>query len=166
MNWKVLYVASRSEKKVNQRLNDLGLESYVPLKTERKKWSDRIKTVSTPMINGYVFVRVNEKERDTVFKAQGVLNYVRYNGGDATVRDIEMTALKSIEQKGYYVEGEFSKELQKGDKVMIKYGQFKGLHGTVKSIDGENVYRIMIDSIGYSLTVKVPEEILVKDKKK
>lgn len=141
------------------------MESYVPLRTERRKWSDRVKMVSTPMINGYVFVRVNEKERDTVFKAQGVLNYVRYNGGDATVREIEITALKSIEEKGYFVEGAFAQQLQKGDKVIIKYGPFKGLHGTVKTIANENVYRITIESIGYSLTVKVPEEVLVKGNK-
>jgi transcriptional antiterminator RfaH len=165
MNWRVLYVASRSEKKVNQRLTELGLESYVPLKTERKKWSDRVKIVSTPMINGYVFVKVSEKERDTVFKAQGVLNYVRYNGGDATVRDIEITALRSIEEKGYYVEGAFSQQLQKGDKVIIKYGPFKVLHGSVKATASESVYHITIESIGYSLSVKVPEEVLVKNNK-
>ncbi|MBK7311178.1 MAG: UpxY family transcription antiterminator [Sphingobacteriaceae bacterium] len=164
MNWRVLYVTSRSEKKVNQRLTDLGLESYVPLKTEKRRWSDRMKTVSTPLINGYVFVKVSEKERDIVFKAQGVLNYVRYNGGDATVRDIEITALKSIEEKGYFVEGALSQSLQKGDKVLIKYGPFKGLNGSVKSLANENVYFITIESIGYSLTVKVPEEVLVKNK--
>lgn len=80
MKWKVLYVASRSEKKVNQKLNEFGIESYVPLRTERRKWSDRIKTINIPLINGYVFVKVDEKIRDTVFKVKGVLNYVRYNG--------------------------------------------------------------------------------------
>lgn len=116
------------------------------------------------MINGYVFVRVGEKERDLVFKAQGVLNYVRYNGGDATVRNIEIVALRSIEEKGYFVEGSFAQQLQKGDKVAIKYGPFKGLHGTVKASANESVYHITIESIGYSLTVKVPEEVLVKQK--
>ena len=118
------------------------------------------------MINGYVFVKVSDKERDTVFKAQGVLNYVRYNGGDASVRDIEITALRSIEEKGYFVEGAFSQSLQKGDKVIIKYGPFKGLTGSVKAVAKENVYRITIESIGYSLTVKVPEEVLVKNNNK
>ena len=164
MNWKVLYVASRSEKKVSQRLNELGLQGYTPLKTERKKWSDRMKTVSSPMISGYVFVKANEKDRDLVFKAQGVLNYVRYNGADAIVRDIEMEALKSIEEKGYFVEGGFQESFKEGDKVVIKHGPFKGLSGLVRSVGNENVYRIHIESIGYSLTVKVPEEVLEKNK--
>lgn len=162
MNWKVLYVSSRSEKKVSQRLNDLGLVAYTPLKTEKRKWSDRLKTVSMPMISGYVFVQVSDKDRDLVFKAQGVLNFVRYNGSDAIVRDVEMEALRSIEEKGYYVEGEFSHSFKEGEKVLIKYGPFKGLEGTVRSIANENIYRISIESIGYVLTVKVPEEVLAK----
>lgn len=166
MNWKVLYVASRSEKRVSQRLKDLGLNAYAPLRTEKRKWSDRLKTVSIPMISGYVFVQVTDKDRDLVFKAQGVLNFVRYNGGDALVRDIEIEALKSIEEKGYFVEGAFSQSFKEGEKVMIKYGPFKGLEGSVKSVANENIYRISIESIGYALTVKVPEEVLVKGNNK
>jgi transcription antitermination factor NusG len=165
MKWKVLYVASRSEKKVSQRLNELGLQGYTPLRTEKRKWSDRMKTVSLPMINGYVFVKVTDKDRDLVFKAQGVLNYVRYNGGDAIVRDIEIEALRSVEEKGYFVEGGFQQSFKEGDKVMIKYGPFKGLSGFVRSVGNENIYRIHIESIGYSLTVKVPEEVLINEKK-
>lgn len=162
MNWKVLYVSSRSEKKVHQRLTDLGIECYVPLKTERKKWSDRVKTVVTPLINGYVFVKVDDKQREDVFKAQGVVNFVRYNGGDATVREIEIEALRSIEEKGYYVEGSFEKNFSTGDNVLIKYGPFKGLRGFVTELAKSDEYRIHIESIGYSLTIKVPEEILEK----
>jgi hypothetical protein len=42
-SWKALYVASRSEKKVHAFLTEMGLESYLPLKTEKKQWSDRKK---------------------------------------------------------------------------------------------------------------------------
>jgi len=164
MNWKVLYVASRSEKKVNERLTELGLECYVPLKKERKQWSDRKKIVITPLISGYVFVKVTDQNRDTVFRAAGVLQYVRYNGGDALIKTKEIEALKSIEEKGYYVEGSFSNNVKLGDRVLIKHGPFKGFHGEVKSIASEKIYKIMIESIGYSLSIKVPEEILEKQK--
>ncbi|MFO0358112.1 MAG: UpxY family transcription antiterminator [Sphingobacteriaceae bacterium] len=164
MTWKVLYVASRSEKKIEKRLKELGLEPYVPLRSEKRKWSDRIKLVSTPMINGYVFVNLIEKDRDLVFKAQGVLNFVRYNGGDAIVRDVEIEALRSIEQKGYFVESLSYQQFDQGDKVEIKYGPFKGLIGSVSSKGGESVYKISIESIGYSLQINVPEEVLIKSK--
>jgi len=163
LTWKVLYVASRSEKKVNERLIQLGIESYLPLKREKRKWSDRTKLVITPMINGYVFVNVNEKNRDEVFKAQGVINYVRYNKGDASIRQIEIDALKSVEEKGYYVEGEFGAKINQGDQVEIKYGPFKGLRGVVKSSLKESICSVQIESIGYTLTVRIPTEVLIKN---
>lgn len=157
-------MASRSEKKVNQRLQELGLESYVPLKTEKKQWSDRIKTVVSPLISGYVFAKVNDATREEVFKVNGVINYVRYNGGDAVVREQEIVALKSIEEKGYYIEGSFSEEWKTGDKVLIQYGPFKGLYGAIQSEAHEDVFKIAIEDIGYILTIKVPKEVLVKHK--
>ncbi len=162
MSWKVLYVASRCEKKVNTRLLQLGVESYVPLKRERKKWSDRIKLVATPMISGYVFVNVTEKNRDEVFKARGVVNYVRHGGTDAVVRQKEIDALKSIEEKGYHVEGTFDNVFTEGDLVEIKYGPFKGLRGKIKSNARESVCSVQIESIGYTLTVTIPIEVLKK----
>jgi len=149
---------------VAERLQQEGIECYVPMKKELKLWSDRKKMVESPLINGYVFVKPTNLQRDTVLQFQGVLQYVRYNSDDAIVRDIEIEALKSIEEKGYFVNGEFSKNLTPGDRVMIMHGPFKGLYGSVKTHAKESVYYINIEGIGYTLAVKVPEEVLVKQK--
>jgi transcription termination/antitermination protein NusG len=164
IHWKVIYVSSRAEKKVAERLQQEGIECYVPIKKELKHWSDRKKIVESPLISGYVFVKPTALQRDTVLQFQGVLQYVRYNSADAMVRDIEIEALKSIEEKGYFVDGEFSKDLSTGDRVKIEHGLFKGLFGSVKTQAKESVYSITIEGIGYALTVKVPEEVLVKQK--
>ncbi|WP_317898649.1 UpxY family transcription antiterminator [Aurantibacillus circumpalustris] len=162
--WKVIYVSSRAEKKVAERLQQDGIECYVPIKKELKHWSDRKKMVESPLISGYVFVKPTALQRDSVLQFQSVLQYVRYNSGDAIVRDIEIEALKSIEEKGYFVDGEFSKDLNTGDRVKIEHGPFKGLYGSVKTQAKECIYNISIEGIGYALTVKVPEEVLVKQK--
>ncbi len=162
MYWKVLYVSSRSEKKVDQRLKELGVESYVPIKREKRKWSDRMKWVNIPMISGYVFVKVNEKNRDLVFRANGVLNFVRHNGADALVREAEIEALRSIEEKGYYVEVFGTDKKDIGDKVEIKYGPFKGLKGTVVNTAKEEEHTIQIEGIGYALRVTLPSEVFEK----
>jgi transcriptional antiterminator RfaH len=161
--WKALYVASRSEKKVNSSLQEFGLESYVPLKTEKKQWSDRKKVVISPLINGYVFVKTNEQNRDLVFKNPHVIQYVRYNNADAIIKDLEIEVLKSIEQKGYYVEGKFGIDFKEGERTLITHGPFKGYKGIIKSKASETLYYIDIESIGYSLTIKVPLEILQKN---
>ncbi|MDX2171893.1 MAG: UpxY family transcription antiterminator [Bacteroidota bacterium] len=160
--WKALYVASRSEKKVNSSLQELGLESYLPLKTEKKQWSDRKKTVVSPLINGYVFVKTSEQNRDFVFKVANVIQYVRSNGRDAIIREDEIEVLKSIEKKGYFVEGKFGINFKEGETTLITHGPFKGYNGIVKSKASETIYYIAIQSIDYSLTIKVSSEILQK----
>lgn len=162
MNWKVIYVASRTEKKVNAALIELGLESYVPLKTEKKQWSDRKKIVITPLISGYVFVKTNEINRELVFKVNGVIQYVRINSQDAVIKEIEIEILKSIEKKGYYVEGKFGEIFNEGETTLITQGTFKGYSGIVKNKVSETIYYLQIQSIGFSLTIKVPAEILQK----
>lgn len=161
-NWRALYVASRAEKKINDRLRELGIESYVPLKKEKKQWSDRKKLVITPLINGYVFVNVGITDRDKVLGVKGVLQYVRYNGGDAIIRDEEINALKSVEQKGYYVDAKSGDHLAVGDVVLIQHGPFKGLRGRVEKKKTGQIYTVSIDTIGYSLTVTIPNEVLEK----
>lgn len=162
MSWKALYVASRSEKKVTTRLTELGLEAYLPLKKELKQWSDRKKMVISPLINGYVFVKLNPQQRELVFKAQGVIQYVRYNGGDAVIREEEITILKSIESKGYFAEAGPLEKLSEGDRTKIEHGPFKGMTGMVDRVQGKEVYTLLLETIGYTLRVNLPSEILSK----
>lgn len=162
MVWKALYVASRTEKKVAHRLTELGIEAYVPLKSEMKQWSDRKKTVITPLINGYVFVKLNEEQRELVFKAQGVIQYVRFNSGDAIIREEEITVLKSIETKGYYAEVIPLQKFNQGERTFINNGQFKGMTGIIERTSGKEIYTIILESIGYTLRINLPIEVLSK----
>jgi transcription antitermination factor NusG len=162
VSWKALYVSSRSEKKVAARLIELGIEAYVPLKKEKRQWSDRVKTVITPLINGYVFVVTDDKLRDEVFKANGVIQYVRYNGADAIITDKEIQVLKSIEEKGYHVQLKANNEFKLGDKTEIKHGPFKGNFGTIEKQSGRDQYTIVLESIGYVLKIDLPSEVLEK----
>ena len=126
-----------------------------------KQWSDRKKMVESPLINGYVFVKPEPLQRDAVLQVQGALQYVRYNGGDAIIRDIEIEALKSIETKGYYVETQtVALVFKAGDKAIIQAGPFKGLHGTITQSAGKTLYTLVISGIDFSLSVQVPAEVL------
>jgi transcriptional antiterminator RfaH len=162
MNWKALYVNSRSEKKVMASLQERNLNAYIPLKTELKQWSDRKKKVITPLISGYVFVKTSVKERDEVFKVNGVIQYVRYNGTDAIIKDSEIEILKSIEEKGYHVDGKFGIDLNIGDLVEIKAGPFKGYEGLISQTKNEQVCFVVIKSIDFQLKIQLPNETLQK----
>ena len=160
MNWRALYVQSKRERKIVNRLIKDGIEAYIPLKTELKQWSDRKKMVTTPMLNGYVFVRLPNSKRDRVYEVEGVLNYVRYNGADAIVRDNEIEVLKMIEERGYYVEYKNSIDINVGDLVEIKAGRFKGLNGIGEKIGNKTHCFVVIKSLDFQFKLKLNKEVL------
>src|SRR5438067_462263 len=55
--WVALQTRSRHEKIVAAQLEQKGVESYLPLVSKDRKWSDRIKSVSLPLFPNYVFAR-------------------------------------------------------------------------------------------------------------
>ncbi|MDX1426779.1 MAG: transcription termination/antitermination NusG family protein [Salegentibacter mishustinae] len=49
MSWYVLYTKPRTEKRVAESLEQMGVEVYCPLITEIKQWKDRKKKLKTPL---------------------------------------------------------------------------------------------------------------------
>jgi hypothetical protein len=58
-NWFALYTKPRSEKKLSNLFKKFNIENYLPTISIKKKWSDRFKTIETPLFTSYIFVRIN-----------------------------------------------------------------------------------------------------------
>ena len=71
--WGVLQVVANHEKKVARQLAVRSLEHYLPLYTERSRWTDRTVVLERPLFPGYVFVRYSPSARISVLSAPGVL---------------------------------------------------------------------------------------------
>lgn len=150
MNWKVVYVKSRNEKKVTEQLLELGVEAYCPLVTEIRQWSDRKKKVQVPLINSYVFVRLKENEHDIVFQLPGVVRYLFWLGKPALVRDKEILTMQnwlSDEHVNATIE-----KLHPGDQMKILHGPFKGEKGIVKEIT-KNRIQLMLPDLEIKITL-------------
>ena len=76
MNWYVVYTKPKWEKKVAERLNEMGIVAYCPQITKLSQWSDRKKLISVPLFNSYIFVQIEEKERNQIFAVTGVVRYL------------------------------------------------------------------------------------------
>ncbi len=136
--WYVLYTKPRSEKKVAERLDERKFEVYCPLVRTMRQWSDRKKKVQLPMFPSYIFVRVDDYERQSVLMDPGVLNFVFWLGKPATIRQTEMDAIRLIAEKGesVHVEG---RSFYEGQIISINEGPFKGLSGTVDKVDKRKI---------------------------
>ena len=150
MTWYVLYTKPRQEKKVSDSLNAIGIEAYCPLVTVVKQWSDRKKKVQIPLINSYVFVNIEEHQREEVFKVSGIVRYLFWLGKPAVVRDIEIEALKqSLE--GIVASFEVS-AIQKDTIYKIPEGPFQGFEGIVKNINATTIQLLLVD-LGFFITL-------------
>ena len=94
MNWYVVYTKPKWEKKVAERLNEIGVVTYCPLVTKTSQWSDRKKKISVPLFNSYIFVKVEDKERNRVFEITGAIRYLFWLGKPAIVKDSEIETIQ------------------------------------------------------------------------
>ena len=130
--WHAVYVSSRTEKKITDLLNNKGIEAYVPIIKTMRQWSDRKKMVELPLLNGYVFVKINSAENEKVMQTRGVVNFVRSEGKIAVIRDVEIERLKQLVELGYHLEAtSINKKYNEGDKIKISSGVLKGIEGFV-----------------------------------
>lgn len=156
--WYALYTRPRFEKKVDKELQDLSIESFLPLKKVVKFWSDRKKMIDEPLFPSYVFVHADSKERHRAFQPQGVVRMVSFNGQPARIPEEQINAVRRILEAGYLPI--VDNNLSKGDKVEIIAGPLTGLQGHVSENRGNNHFIIFIDGICQTVAVKIEASYL------
>ena len=65
-NWIVVRSKPRSEKIAYAQLEEKGIEAYLPLLKERRKWSDRKKWVEFRLFSSYLFAKIEIKKAITL----------------------------------------------------------------------------------------------------
>ena len=154
MPWFAIYTRPKNEKKVAEQLFKLGIDVYCPMVTKMKQWSDRKKKVESPLISSYVFVNLDEKDRNTVFEAHGIVRYLYWLGKPAVIQDYEIEALKNS-LKGILTSVEVE-GIQPGDSLTISKGPFQGKEGIVSQVE-KNKIRLVLKELGVLVTISRAE---------
>jgi transcription termination/antitermination protein NusG len=154
--WFVFYTKPNFEKKVDSQCKDLDIESYLPIHTVIRKWSDRKKKVEVPLFPGYIFVLGNEKERLTALTTNGVVKCIMFKNEPATLRDAEIESIKRIIKSDKIIDTVSS--LAIGTKVKIRTGPLEGIEGRLTEIKGSKVFSLILETINSSILVDVPQE--------
>lgn len=152
MTWHAVYTRPRAEKKVTQGLQLLGIETYCPMATRVRQWSDRRKKISVPAIPSYVFVRVGEQERHYVFEVPGVVRYLFWDGRIAIVREFEIEAMKKALSGN--VESVEVSHFNPGDTVRIPSGPFRNVEAILEKRDDKYLF-LFLEETGLQIVVKL-----------
>ena len=161
--WYAVYTRPRFEKQVLQRLQEVGIEAYLPLIKTMRQWSDRKKMVEIPLFSSYVFVFISRIDYDRVLQAHGVVKYITFEGKAATIPADQINNLKIIVNSDEEIETTWERH-KKGDRVIVAAGSLKGLVGELITDGDRKKVLVRIDSIDQNLTVEVHPSLIEKIK--
>jgi transcription antitermination factor NusG len=159
LKWYVMYTASRSEKKVADRLKERGVEVYLPIIEELRQWSDRKKKVQKALFNGYVFVKTRRNQLWECLQVPGAVKFIHFSGHHATVREEVLDMIKRIVETGVAIETDGS-NIDSGEKVKVIGGPLVNMIGEVIEKGNKDYFMIRIPGIYQNILITLPRKFL------
>jgi transcriptional antiterminator RfaH len=152
MFWNAIYTKPRTERKVIQQLDQMGIQAYCPMIPQIHQWTDRKKIIMVPAISSYVFVKIKENEKNLVFLAPGTMHYVFWQGKHAIIWNHEIEIMKmALSGK---VESVLVSQYMSGDRMKIPNGCFKDQEVLVHKRDDKHLF-VILEQTGLRLSIKL-----------
>ena len=151
--WLIVRTNSRAEKLVAERLTNIDIENYLPVRRILKQYKDRKKWVDEILIRGYVFVNICETDRKKVFDVGGITSFLFVNKKIAIVTEKEIELLKifcildevKIESIGFEI----------GDAVEVIDGILIGMRGVLQESQNGNKLSVYIEALGLFAKINI-----------
>jgi len=153
--WYALHTRPRHEKIVNQRLSERGVQTFLPLIEQVRRWSDRKKILELPLFSGYVFAKCtsHRNERLKAVRVDGVLELVGGRGEGSPIPEDQVEAVRTL--LGKNVPWSLHPYLEIGQRVRITSGPLNGVEGILMARQGERTLVISVNAIQRSLAIRV-----------
>lgn len=161
-SWYALYTRSRHEKSIKAELERRSVEAFLPMRKIRRRWSDRSVTVEEPLFKSYVFVKIDYLRKKTdVLKIKGAVTFVRTKEKPIPVQEDVIFSLKNITQQE--IDMDPFPYLDRGDRVLVKSGPFKGVEGYIIRKDGKRCRLVIsVAAIQSSISAEIDSHLVEK----
>ena len=156
--WFAVWTRSRQEKVAAAMLDMVGVDHFLPLKSELRQWSDRKQTVSVPLFCGYLFVRMNptKDSRLEVLKAPGIAGFVGNSSGPLPIPDQQIEDIRTI--LGRRIDCTVIPILEEGDRVRVVRGPLTGIEGRLLQSNSSSRLLISIEMLHKSIAVSLSSQ--------
>jgi len=154
LQWYAVQTRYRCEQKVVEQLAHKEVEAFLPQYEEVHRWSDRQKTVRTPLFSGYVFVHLaaDSGARLRVLRTSGVIEFVTFSGRAVSIPAKQIEDLRTLLTNR--TPCSLHAFLKAGQRVRIRGGCLDGVEGVLEQ-RGEKFLVVSIDSIERSVAIKI-----------
>jgi transcription antitermination factor NusG len=158
-SWFAVKVNSRYEFRASEEMKMRGIEPFVPARSVKRKWSDRVKTIEEPLFPGYIFGRFDLSERVQVLRCAGVVKVVGFGRTPTPVSDDEISAVYRLVESSAQLSP--YPGLPVGQRVRIEEGPLAGVEGTVvRAEDGKMRLVVSVTLLQRSVAAELDREWL------
>jgi transcription antitermination factor NusG len=157
--WFAVQVRERFERYIENALAGKNIETFVPLVTQRHRWSDRTKELQVPLFAGYVFCRIDPEVRLPVLTVPGVHYFVGIGKAPAPIADEEIESIRALVQCGAMVTPR--PFLTEGQKIRVEDGPLQGVEGILIRNKGSNELVVTVTLLQRSVAVTVERDAVV-----
>jgi transcription antitermination factor NusG len=158
LTWFALTVEPNHERTVALQLRRKGLEAYVPIRRERRKWSDRIKEVERVLFPGYVFSHFKYSDCMRILNLPGVRAIVSRGRYPFPIGEAEIAGVRALTEAGRPIVSLPS--VYKGQQIVITRGPLASWQGVVVRLKDVWHVVVSIEALGCAVAVEVDADAL------
>ncbi len=154
LHWFVAYVRSCQERRLSDVLSNLGVEHYLPVQVERRKWSDRIKVVDRLVLPGMMFIRTTEPQRVRLLQDISLICRFMSKGGSynpVRIPDGQMDDFRFMVSRSSGKVTVSSEKFLPGEKIEIASGPLKGFRCEIVRNCGELFVAVRLEMLGTAI---------------
>jgi transcription antitermination factor NusG len=152
-DWYAVYTRHQHEKTIARILENKGFAIFLPLYESPRRWGDRIKLLSLPLLPCYVFVKGGLDRRLDILTTPGIHCFVSRAGEPALIPTVQIDGIRRAVEMGGRVEPH--PFLKIGDWVRVKSGPLEGIQGIL--VRNKNLCRLVlsVEMLGKAAAVEV-----------
>jgi len=151
--WFAVKVRTRAEHSVADVLRNRGIETFCPTYTERRRYSDRIKSVEAALFPGYLFSKIDWSERLPVLSAPFVEYIVGFGAEPTPIASGQVEGVQSIVRSGALCRPH--PFLHIGQRVRLHSGPLANVEGVLIGDRGNSRLIVSIDLLQRSVSAEV-----------
>ncbi len=165
LNWYAAYTRVNQELLIKKKLDELGIENYLPQEELVRETPLGRKKIRVILIHGLIFVRTDKATSFSLLNDY-MLNIVylkdRENRHSLIIPDKQMEDfmfLLDFSTDGVEV---LNKDLKRGDRVKVVKGPLQGLEGELVRLKGHKRVIVRLDGVVSIATSYIPGSFLEK----
>lgn len=156
--WFAINTRYKAEKVVFQALQKKGVEAYLPINKVVREYTRKRKIVELPLINCYLFVRINKVQYNAVLETHHVIRFIRFANNLISIPEDEIELLRRICDERQNIQSE-PLQFHAGQAVEIIGGNLTGVKGILAAQSGRN-FVVELNHIGIGLHMEIDRRLL------